>query len=161
MNSRDAIPLIYRLCGGILCFAGAIAAAFGILAYTSDAALRGQKRLLLVAAGGAAAVLFGIAVIALSFRSTSRIDRLIKRGETVYADITGIVPEPGMRVNGDPVYRVECQYTDPLTGNTYTFRSRTFYLGEKKITKDKVKVYVDSGAGYKDYLVVVEDILPK
>lgn len=161
MNSRDAIPLINRLCGGILCAAGGIAAAFGILTYTSDEAVRGRKWPLLVAAGGAAVALLGITVIALSFRSTNRIDRLIERGEVVYADITGIVPEPGVRVNGDPVYRVECQYTDPLTGVTYTFRSRTFYLGEKKIAKDKVKVYVDSGAGYKDYLVVVEDILPK
>ncbi len=109
---------------------------------------------------GIVALVTGVVIILMSLHSTRTIDGLVKTGCYVMADITAMPVDRSVSINGMPAYRIECAYTDRITGIEYVFRSRTFFIDPSRaITKDKVRVYVDPERGYKKYLVDVESIL--
>lgn len=167
MIRRRTGSKVYLLCGLIFTLTGAASVAAAVLmAANMDVVIRhgrGDVEALPLIFGltGGIALVLGIVLLALCLRASRTKRRLLERGESILAEITDFPLDYNVRVNGWPTYRVECSYQDPRTGTVHVFLSDNMRFDPSRyVTKRTVRVYVDKSAGFDDYYVDVDAILP-
>ena len=168
MSRWDAGSKVFLLCGCIFVTGGGIFLCACALMLTQIDALaldrQNDARFLPVifgALGGLMAAIGGALLVWLR-RKRKRTERLLERGEYVIAKITGFPVDYQVTINGRPTYRVECSYQDPVTGILHVFESKRLLIDPAFcVTAETVRVYVNREAGYQDYYVDVDPILPR
>jgi len=93
--------------------------------------------------GGIFSVIGGCFLAANHAKSAER-KRLIREGEQLSAVITSVQINTNVRINGRHPYRADCEYTDPLSGEKYLFRSGNVMADISGMTGCTVTVYADS-----------------
>lgn len=167
MIRRRAGSKVYLLCGLIFTLTGFIAVAAAMfMGANIDAVIehgRGDVEALPLIFGltGGIALAIGIVLLISCRKATQKKRRLLERGESVLAEITDFPLDYSIMVNGWPTYRVECSYLDPRTGTVHVFQSDNLRFDPSRyVTQRTVRVYVDKSAGFDDYYVDVDAILP-
>ena len=111
-------------------------------------------------ATGAALLITGVICLCTDIRKRVVGNRLINSGQYIMAEISEIVMNHAIRVNGRHPYVIVCRYQD-MYGNIHTFRSRGLYFDPEPLLRDRmVRVYVD-GESFKHYYVDIDAVLPE
>lgn len=167
MIRRRTGTKVYLLCGFIFTLTGTIAIATALLMGANmDAVIehgRGDVEVLPLIFGltGGIALAVGIVLLVLCRRAGRIKRRLLEQGESILAEITDFPLDYSIMVNGWPTYRIECSYRDPGTGTVHVFQSDNLRFDPSRyVTQRTVRVYVDKSAGFDDYYVDVDAILP-
>lgn len=126
------LSLVFGLIGGLFFTGGLI----GILVLTNSLTVTDPRlinpMLMLPAIFASMGALFlGVVVIIRIIAAKKRRKRqvLIANGRCVSAMVTDIVVDASVVVNGRPSRRVECCYTDAMTGKTYLYQSERLFSG--------------------------------
>ena len=124
------LSLVFGLIGGLFFTGGLI----GILVLTNGLTVTDPRSinpmLMLPAIFASMGALFlGVVVIIRVIAAKKRRKRqdLIANGRCVSAMVTDIVVDASVVVNGRPSRRVECCYTDAMTGKTYLYQSERLF----------------------------------
>ncbi|MBK4715754.1 MULTISPECIES: DUF3592 domain-containing protein [Tenebrionibacter/Tenebrionicola group] len=103
---------------------------------------------------GVGLALTGALPMLLLHNRQSRIERLLHEGWPVEATILGAVINASLAVNGQPPWRIVCQFVDKNTRKTYLFHSQNIYFDPSPWIKNRKQtvVYIDRN-NVKQYLV--------
>lgn len=99
-------------------------------------------------------LLIGIGFMIALARGDNKKKRLMTAGKKIYAEVTGGNVNYNYRVNGRNPFRLECQYTEPYTGEVYLFSSGNTWLEPDMYIGRQVAVYVDKTDCSKYYVDV-------
>ena len=73
--------------------------------------------------------------------------RLKENGELIYADYVETIINTSYSVNGRYPYKIICEWTNPVDGEEYTFKSRNIWLNPEDIIEERnikqFPVYID------------------
>lgn len=164
---RDSKKTIYLVVGGVLTLAGCVFLGAGVwmsqnmdYVYSHGTGDVGALPYIM-AVIGIPQVLGGLFLFASSGKEERKRKRLLANGEYILAQVTDIVPDYTVRINRFPTHKVECIYTDPLSGRQQKFYSKNFtYDPRGQLTTNVLRVYVDkSRDNYKDYYVDIDSAL--
>jgi len=159
---------VFLLCGCVFTLVGVIFLFASIMmAANMDYVIahgRGDVQLLpaIFAFTGGTAVIVGVILFTVCVKQSRMRRKLIRGGDYVVADITGIPFDYSVRVNGWPTFRIECCYRDPRSGAVHIFRSDALLIDPAYyVTQSTVRVFVDRDSDYRHYYVDVDSILPE
>ena len=159
--------IVCWFCGGLFTLIGSIFSVFGVWAFnnmdyvyshgTGDVAALPYVFTIL----GACLLVVGCILLALAIRAAGMRKRLLRDGQYIMAEITGVVPNFTVRVNRHPTFKVECSYFDASVGKTRRFYSRNFVRDPSDLlTSRSVRVYLDrANHNYKNYYVDMDAVL--
>lgn len=160
LSATDIIGLIFAPMGLVFIIIGAV---ITVSAGSGKVQVDGDPKLFIAIFGGIGALFFilGGIFLALMIRRRSIHNRLFSQGCYVLAQVTSVLPNYSIRVNGRCPYIAECSYTDPNTGVLHIFRSRNIYFDPTAIAMDAmVPVYVDPD-NFRHYYVDIDSVLPE
>lgn len=159
-SALDIIGLVFAPLGLIFILVG-----IGLTIYGNDhsANVTGDPQLFLLIFGGIGGLflLLGMIFLVLLLRRRSLHRQLFAEGHYVMAQVTSVMPNYSVRVNGRCPYVAECSFTDPETGVLHLFRSRNIFFDPTTLLMDaQVPVYCRRG-DYRHYYVDVDAVLPE
>ncbi len=160
LSATDIVGLIFAPLGLVFIIIGAVVTAAG---ESGRVQVDGDPKLFLAIFGVIGALFFILGGIFLAFMIRRRKihDRLFSQGHYIMAQVTSVLPNYNVRVNGRCPYVAECSYTDPNTGILHLFRSRNIYFDPTAIAMDAmVPVYVDTD-NFRHYYVDIDSVLPE
>lgn len=126
------LSLVFGLIGGLFFTGGVIGVLFLTrgLTVTDPRAVDPMIMLPLMFAS-MGALFLGIVVILriIAAKKRRKQQDLMANGRCVSATVTDIVTDTSVTVNGRPSRRIECCYTDDVTGKTYLYQSERLFSG--------------------------------
>ena len=81
----------------------------------------------------------------------------MQTGKRVYAEVTGGVVNYAYTVNGRHPYKLECCYTEEITGIKYLYRSGNIWIDPQLFVGQQVAVWVNP-ADLSKYYVDVDSL---
>lgn len=147
------LGIVFSLIGAILLIVVAILLSTGV------AKMTGYFIIIPFSVVGGTFFFIGIIFCIVTVRKEKIARRLMENGNYIMAQITEVVPNYNVTVNGRSPYVVYCQYQD-ITGTVHIFRSRDIFFDPETLFKSEhVRVYVDND-NFKKYYVDIDEILP-
>ena len=159
-SALDIIGMIFAPLGLIFVVLGAALTLYG---KNHPENMDGDPMLFLFVFSGIGAVflVLGVVFLILMFCRRSLQSQIFTEGHYIMAQVTSVMPNYNVRVNGRTPYIAECSYTDPDTGVLHLFRSRNIYFDPTSILMDaQVAVYLRPH-DYRHYYMDVDAILPQ
>lgn len=104
---------------------------------------------------GAVFTFIGILFLIVPGKRHKKRQNLLRNGRVIFADVTGVNINYGIRINGQSPYFIECSYRDEYSGTTYLFKSDNLWFDPTPMVmgtqlqiyvnqKDLSKYYVDT-----------------
>ena len=165
-------PSVSMIIGAIFCVVGFVlmCAGAGTTAYGNSIGEGDETMLFLYIFGGIGLLflIIGLPFLIVAIRRRNTISRLLETGVQAEGIITDVVINLQVTVNGRHPYKVECQVTDPATGEIYLYSSgnvmkKIDYLVGRSVTvyydpDDRKKYYVDIESAERDYGVSAPEV---
>ncbi|MBE5807040.1 MAG: hypothetical protein E7317_01695 [Clostridiales bacterium] len=149
--------------GAIFLPLGLIFLALGVLLWRFGAGTGPDDPQIFLYAFGGEGLVFAVAgacLLCLDMRRRARLRDAYEGGHCVMADITGVVEQRHVRVNGRHPFVVECRYTDPSTGDVHIYHSRYLYVDVTDLLRSaQVPVYTDRRS-FDTGFVDIDAVLP-
>ncbi len=166
---KDPGLKIYLFCGMLFALIGAIFLVIGLWMFSHMEVLYENASgdvgaMPYIFSGlGVALLAVGLSLLLVFVRKSKKVRRLVEVGDYIVADVTAVMPDYSVRINGYPTFRVECSYQDPSTGVLHVFRSRNLTRNPgEALVGAKVNVYIDrSDPEYKNYYADIDPLLPE
>jgi hypothetical protein len=108
-------------------------------------------------------VLFSIGLIPILYHRKKKrtYDILVENGQKIFATIVKVTPNTHFRVNGSNSYVILCKWIDPITGNTFLYKTPSLWFNPEPIIAERgitiLPVYLDR-ANPQKYFVSTEQI---
>ena len=121
----------------------------------------GSNLFLMIFGGiGTAFLLMGLPFLVVAIRRRKQMNRVLKEGHYIMAEVCEVTRNYGVRVNNRYPFLIRCRYDDGR-GNVHIFKSRNiFYVPDTLQVGCPVKVYVDPN-NYKHYYMDIDEVMPK
>ena len=161
MEKKAKMGLSSSMIVGIVfaCMGAAFLAA-GIGIGISSSGQEAHLFLLIFGGIGTAFLLMGLPFLAVAIRRRKQMNRVLKEGHYITAEVCEVTRNYGVRVNNRYPFLIRCRYDDGM-GNVHIFKSRNiFYVPDTLQVGCPVKVYVDPN-NYKYYYMDIDEVMPK
>ncbi len=96
----------------------------------------------------------GVGFLIVRLVKRSKKNKLMQMGRCVYAEVTGWEVNTLYNVNGRHPYRLECCYTDVITGMRYLYRSGNIWIDPRYLVGRQVAVWINPADLSKYYVDV-------
>lgn len=108
---------------------------------------------------GLISLIIGVTGISSKARGKKSGKRLKENGELIYADYVETIINISYSVNGRHPYKIICEWTNPLDGEEYTFKSKNIWSNPEDIIEERnikqFPVYIDKN-NKKKYFVDID-----
>ncbi len=108
---------------------------------------------------GLISLIIGVTGISSKARGKKSEKRLKENGELIYADYVETIINISYSVNGRHPYKIICEWTNPLDGEEYTFKSKNIWSNPEDIIEERnikqFPVYIDKN-NKKKYFVDID-----
>lgn len=99
----------------------------------------------------------GVVFLSILLAKRNKKKKLMQTGKRVYAEVTGGVVNYAYTVNGRHPYKLECCYTEEITGIKYLYRSGNIWIDPQLFVGQQVAVWVNP-ADLSKYYVDVDSL---
>ncbi len=159
-SALDIIGMVFAAIGLVFLIVGTALTAYGS---SHPENVDGDPIVFLLVFGGIGALflVLGVVFLLLMLRRRALHQQLFAEGHYVMAQVTSVLPNYNVRVNGRTPFVAECSYTDPETGVCHLFQSRNIFFDPTSFLMDaQVPVYHKPG-DFRHYYVDVDAVLPQ
>lgn len=154
-NYMVASPILF-LAGGGFAFIGAALILIGFMTRTADPGWSFACMFI-----GTIFALIGLPILVVCTLHDRFKDKMIERGTYVIANITNISRNPNLIINGVCPWVIECDFYDPDTRITHSFRSENVMEDPSNyIEGNEVKVYINPD-NLDEYYVDLDSVIGK
>lgn len=110
---------------------------------------------------GLISLIIGVTGISSKARGKKSEKRLKENGELIYADYVETIINISYSVNGRHPYKIICEWTNPLDGEEYTFKSKNIWSNPEDIIEERnikqFPIYIDKN-NKKQYFVDIDSL---
>jgi hypothetical protein len=114
---------MFFIIGGAFAVFGVVFAVLGFL-ISGDPSWNRTGRVIFIGMGSLFAII-GIGFLVFLLQARMKQNRLLRSGNVVYADLTGVKIDRSVSINGRHPWTVTCEWTDPETNFVHTFTGTT------------------------------------